>query len=81
MNDIEKLFRKIGKKERSLLLGIIEALVKKDHKGLVIKKLEQSDFYRLRKGSFRIIFHYGNTQKVIIDAVRLKGEDTYKDFM
>lgn len=81
MNDIEKLFRKISKKDRNLLLSIIEALVKKDHKGLVIKKLEQSDFYRLRKGSFRIIFHYDNAQKVIIDAVRLKGDDTYKDFI
>lgn len=81
MNDIEKLFRKINKKERNLLLGIIEALVKKDYKGLLIKKLEQSNFYRLRKGNFRIIFHYDNTQKVIIDAVRLKGEGTYKDFI
>lgn len=81
MREIEKLFRKISKKERDLLLSIIEALFKKDHKGFVIKKLEQSDFYRLRKGNFRIIFHYDNRGEVIVDAVRLKGEDTYKDFM
>lgn len=81
MNDIEKLFRKISKKERALLLGTIASLIAKEHSGLAIKKLEQSDFFRLRKGSFRIIFHYDNTQKVIIDAVRLKGGDTYKDFI
>lgn len=81
MNDIEKLFRKIGKKERTLLFGIVQALLSKDHNGLVIKKLEQSDFYRLRKGNFRIIFHYDKAGEIIIDAVRLKGEDTYKDFM
>lgn len=80
MNDTEKFFRKISKKERNLLLGIIEALVKKDHKGLVIKKLEKSDFFRLRKGNFRIIFHYDNDE-VVVDAVRLKGENTYKDFI
>lgn len=81
MNDIEKLFRKISKKERVLLSGIIGGLIKKDHKGLVIMKIEQSDFYRLRKGNFRIIFHYNKTGEVIVDAVRLKGEDTYKDFI
>lgn len=81
MNDIEKLFRKISKKERTLLFGIIETLLKKDHKGLLIKKLEQSDFYRLRKGNVRIIFHHSNTGEIIIDAVRLKGEDAYKDFI
>lgn len=80
MREIEKLFRKISKKERDLLTGIIDTLAKKDHKGLVIKKLEQSDFYRLRKGNFRIIFHY-DSEEVVVDAVRLKGEDTYKDFM
>lgn len=81
MNDIEKLFRKISKKERVLLLEIVASLIKKNHACLTIKKLEQSDFYRLRKGNFRIIFHYNKTDEVIVDAVRLKGEDPYKDFM
>lgn len=81
MNDTEKLFRKISKKERALLLGAIASLISKEHSGLVIKKLEQSDFFRLRKGNFRIIFHYNKTGEVIVDAVRLKGEDTYKDFI
>lgn len=81
MNETEKLFRKINKKERDFLRDIISALARKEYHGLAIKKLKESDFYRLRKGNFRIIFHNDLNGEVIIDAVQLKGEDTYKDFM
>ncbi len=81
MNEIEKLFRKISKKERNSLLVIIDILIQGEYKGLDIRKLTQSNFYRLRKGNFRIIFHYEKTGEIVIDSIRLRGEDTYKDFM
>lgn len=81
MRELEKLLRKISRKDQLALLEEISLLVQKKHQLLNIKKIQGSDFYRSRKGNFRIIFHYDKEQKVIIDSVRLKGEDTYKDFV
>lgn len=80
MREIEKLLRKISKKDRDTLLVLIESLIDKKYKGLVVKKLKGSDFYRIRKGSFRVIFHYSDNGDVVIDSIRLRNENTYKDF-
>ncbi len=79
MDEVEKLFRKISKKDRFFLQGIISDLLS-DKKSLNIKKLKDSDFYRLRKGKFRIIYHYDSKKEIVIDSVRIRREDTYKDF-
>ncbi len=77
MDEIEKLFRKISTKERLALQLLIEDLLNK--KGnLDIKKLKNSDFYRLRNRRFRIIFHY-NRKEIIIDSIRIRRENIYKD--
>lgn len=78
MDRLEKLFRKITIKDKNLLDSLVKQLLSGD-KGLHIKKLEKSDFYRCRKGRFRIIFHYERGD-IIIDSIRLRNEDTYKDF-
>ena len=46
-------------------------------KKLNIKKLQNSDFYRVRKGRFRIIFHI-EKKTVVIDSIKLRNENTYK---
>jgi len=79
MDKIEKLFRKINAQERVLLSEISERLARGETLGLQIKKLSGSDFYRLRKGVFRIIFHYENRIPVI-DSIRLKNEKTYRGY-
>ncbi|MBU3925665.1 hypothetical protein KJ763_00650 [Patescibacteria group bacterium] len=79
MDEIEKLFRKISKKDRSLLQKIILDLLS-NRKNFNVKKLKNSDFYRLRKRKFRIIFHYNSQKEIIIDSVRIRHEGTYKDF-
>lgn len=79
MREIEKLFRKISKKERDALLESINSLLQKKHHGLNVKKLQGSDFYRMRTRMFRIIFHY-EAGEIVIDSVRLRAESTYKDF-
>ncbi len=78
MNKIEKLFRRISKKERLLLIGLIENF-HNIPKGLDIKKLKDSDFYRVRKGKFRIIFHYDDSKNLIIDSIKSKGGATYRN--
>ena len=79
MDRIEKLFRKISANERALLSLISQKLMNGETSGLNIKKLSGSDFYRLRKGIFRIIFHYENNT-AIIDSIRIKNEKTYRGY-
>ncbi|MFH1187899.1 MAG: type II toxin-antitoxin system RelE/ParE family toxin [bacterium] len=79
MNEIEKLFRKISKKDRVALQNVIENLLNKKQ-NTNIKKLQGSDFYRIRKGNFRIIFHYDLKKEIIIDSIRVRNENTYKNF-
>jgi len=77
MDKIEKLLRKISKKQREFLLGVIKKLLSGKNEGLDIKKLKDTDFYRLRSGRFRIIYHKEN-KEIIIDAIKLRDEKTYK---
>ncbi len=80
MDKIEKLFRRLSPKDRSYLRAIVNALYSGEREGLQIKKLAGSDFYRLRKGIFRIIFHYDTSHSAVIDSIRIRNEKTYKDF-
>lgn len=77
MDKIEKLFRKLGQKERSFILDIVERLVAGNKAGLNIKKVEGTDFFRAKKGRIRIIFHY-EQRNPVIDSIKLRNERTYK---
>ena len=80
MNKIEKLFRKITKKERLVLLVLLDKLKnEKERRKLPIQKLKDSDFYKIRKNKFRIIFHYESKNETVIDSVKLRNEKTYKN--
>lgn len=76
MNKIEKLLRKISKKDRERLLEILEKLVEGD-KTLRFEKIKNTDFYKLHSGKFRIIFHKEKGQ-IVIDGIKLRDENTYK---
>lgn len=77
MDKIEKLLRKIGKKQREFLLEVIEKLLSGGKKGLHIKKIKGTDFYRLRSGRFRIIYHKEN-KEIIVDSIKLRDDNTYR---
>ncbi|MBU1130599.1 hypothetical protein KJ840_00500 [Patescibacteria group bacterium] len=79
MNKIEKLLRKISQKDRQRLLHLIELLISRKKNNLNISKIKNTDFFRLKSGRYRIIFHYQN-KEVIIDAIKLRGKDTYSNF-
>ena len=79
MDHFEKLFRKINADERALLSDTIEKLQRRETAGLQIKKLSGANFYRLRKGVFRFIFHYEHTV-LIVDAIRVRNEKTYRGY-
>jgi len=78
MDKIDKLLRKIREKGRQRLLGIVEKLVKGEIKKLNIRKVTNSDFYRLCSGRFRTIFHY-EVREIIVDSIKLKNETTYSE--
>ncbi|MDA3840280.1 MAG: type II toxin-antitoxin system RelE/ParE family toxin [Patescibacteria group bacterium] len=77
MNNIEKLLKKISKKDREKLLEIIKRLLSGDKK-LKSIKIKNSDFYRLRYGDYRIIFHK-ESGILVIDSIRMRGDNTYKN--
>jgi mRNA-degrading endonuclease RelE of RelBE toxin-antitoxin system len=78
MNKIEKLLLKISLKDRKNLLNLIALILKNDRK-LKIIKITNTDFFRVRYGDFRIIFHKENGDAVI-DSIKLRSENTYKNF-
>ena len=79
MDKIEKLLRKISKSDRDRLLQIINLLLEGKKAGLNIQKVKNTDFYRLRSGRFRIIFHLqGKNKEIVIDSVKLRNENTYR---
>ena len=77
MDKIKKLFKKISHKEREKLLDIVKQLKSKNNSNLKTIKIVGTDFYRIRIGKFRIIFHYED-KKVKIDSIKLRDKDTYK---
>ena len=79
MNAIEKLFRKIPLRDKIILIDTLRILKQGQTYGLRIEKLSGSNFYKVRKGNFRFVFHYKN-EGVVIDAVKLRNEKTYRGF-
>jgi mRNA-degrading endonuclease RelE of RelBE toxin-antitoxin system len=77
MDELQKLFRKLTKKERNQLVQYSEEL-QNDPDNFNVKKLKGSDFYRARKGRWRFIFHYEG-KGIVIDNIRLRDEKTYRD--
>ncbi len=78
MNKIEKLLRKISKKDREKLLKLLTYILSGGSQKLKIIKSHNPDFFRLRYGNFRIIFHKQN-KEIIIDSIKLRNNKTYKN--
>lgn len=76
MDRIEKLFAKISKKDRNELLQLLQA-ISRNEATLKIVKIKNTDFFRVRSGRYRIIFHKDKAENVI-DSIRLRDDNTYK---
>lgn len=73
---ITKLLRKLSKRDQLALLDLLKNI----KEGVIdIKSMKGGDYYRARKGNFRIIFHK-EKDGIQIDAIRRRSEKTYKDF-
>ena len=77
MDKIEKLFRKISKKDRDQIRGMVFLIEINDLKMLEIKKLVGlKNFYRARIGKYRIIYKKEHGQNIIWE-IRMRNEKTY----
>ena len=79
MNDIEKLLRRVSPHDKVVLVEALRALRNGELEKFRVGKMSGSDFYKTRKGNFRLVFHYENNF-VIVDTVRLRNEKTYRGF-
>lgn len=80
MNNIEKLLRKISKKDRILIEKALELLYLRHFQTLELKKLKgYQHIYRIRTGNYRIIY-YDDGAEIILKAIRRRDESTYSDF-
>lgn len=79
MNDIEKLLRRVSPHDKIILLETLHALECGETEKFRIEKLSGNDFYKMRKGNFRFVFHYEN-EAIVVDTVRLRNEKTYRGF-
>jgi len=77
MDELEKLFRRLTKKERQQLQEYSIEL-QGNSNSFNVTKLKGSDFYRARKGRWCFIFHYEG-KDIVIDNIRLRDEKTYRD--
>ncbi|HNV97086.1 MAG TPA: hypothetical protein PKL13_02090 [bacterium] len=76
MDKIKKLLMKISRFDREKLLQTVEKLISND-KSLNIVKIKNTDFYRVRCGKFRIIFHKEKNE-IVVDSIKMRNEKTYK---
>lgn len=77
VDKIKKLLLKLSKKDNEKIRELSRKLINGEIKGLDIVKVVNSDFYRLKSGRFRIIYHFEDNA-VIIDSIKLRNEKTYK---
>lgn len=77
VDKIKKLLLKLNKKDNEKIRELSRKLINGEIKGLDIVKVVNSDFYRLKSGRFRIIYHFED-KAVIIDSIKLRNEKTYK---
>ena len=78
MDKIEKLLRKLSAKEITRLRQAVILITQGKINNLDVKKIQATDYYRVRVGKFRIKFIYHRKQKKfeIIDIDR-RNEKTY----
>ncbi|MBI5913045.1 hypothetical protein HY839_01225 [Candidatus Azambacteria bacterium] len=80
MDKIEKELAKLSAKERVWVKEILEKILRKDVRGVEVKKLKaRKDIFRIRKGSIRIIYR-DNNGAISILAIERRNDNTYAKF-
>ena len=78
MNKLDKYLKKLLPKERESLIEVIEQIESGITSGLDMKKLKGYDnYFRIRKGNTRIIFHLDRNGRPIIERNERRSDNTY----
>ncbi len=78
---VNKALFKMTLKERKQVLQILELIKLNEVANLDIKKLQGiEDTYRVRKGSFRIIFQRLDRETIRIVDVERRSDTTYNEY-
>ena len=80
MDKIQKLFRRIPRKDRLRIQDALSRVYLGNSKGDERQKLKGFvHIYRIRIGNYRVIFYDDGTE-VILKAVKRRNEVTYSEF-
>lgn len=78
---ITKLLSKLSQKDLKRIGDTVEKIATLELEGLDIKTLKgQTGIFRVRVGSYRIIFNINQNKKPNIVSISRRNEKTYKDF-
>ncbi|HLD18307.1 MAG TPA: type II toxin-antitoxin system RelE/ParE family toxin [Patescibacteria group bacterium] len=79
MEEVEKLLRRLNRKDRERLLKAMETLRQGNLSGWSVKKIVGSSMYRVRVGNFRILFSVDKKKNfIVIEGVHRRNERTYR---
>ena len=77
---VTKLLSKLSQRDLKRIVDTVEKISKLDLEGLDVKTLKgQTSIFRVRVGSFRIIFAINQLKKTEILSISRRNEKTYKD--
>lgn len=80
MEKIQKLFRKIPKKDRLRIEAALEKILARNFNGIERQKLKGYEhIFRCRIGNYRIIY-YDDGEEILLKAVKKRDESTYSRF-
>ena len=80
MDKIQKFLQKLSLGERKVVENIITKILSHEIKNLDVKKLSgQEGYFRVRKGTIRIIF-IKESDCIRIVSIGRRNSSTYKDF-
>ncbi|OGL72926.1 hypothetical protein A3E39_03190 [Candidatus Uhrbacteria bacterium RIFCSPHIGHO2_12_FULL_60_25] len=78
---INKALLKMSAKDRKQVLDILERVKSGDVSLLDLKKLQATEHvYRVRQGSFRIIFFMSGRESIRILDIERRSDTTYQDY-
>ena len=81
MEEKVKFINKLSPKDRKLINTLIHNILNNDFTGLDVIKLQgEKQYFRVKKGSFRIIFFKGQDGLNKIETIGFRNEHTYRNF-